>query len=115
METYALDYPSIEELLTLLGVEYRGTEGFLTMEQHNEMRLAGMDYVDDLAMISEKALYLSSSISPEKIQAIFLRGREMINVVHEKHKIEILDLKRMREEWERRRAQVQESSDSSSE
>lgn len=103
-ETYALDYPTIEDLLALLDANNHGTGEFLTVELHNEMRLAGMIYVDDLAMVSEKVLYLGGKILPEKIQAIFLCGKEMITTVHEKHESEILDLKAMREQWERCKA-----------
>lgn len=74
------------------------------MELRNEMRLAGMVYVDDLAMISEKALYLGAKILPEQIQAIFLLGKQMIDQVHERHESEILDLKEIRERWRQHKA-----------
>lgn len=95
-ETYALEYPTIEELLALLDANHHGTGVFLAAELLVEMRLAGMKHVDDLMMISEQNLYLSTRISPEKIQTIFDLGKMMINAVHERHKTDIVDLKRMR-------------------
>lgn len=98
-ETYALDYPSIEELLIRLDAnDHDGTREFLSVKIHDEMRRSEMVYVDDLAMISEKTLYLSANISPEKIRSIFICGK-MINAVHEKHKDDILEWERMREDF----------------
>lgn len=88
-QTYALDYPSIEELLAILDANDDGTGGFLDLKLQQEMRIAGMENVDDLAMISEKILYLSTDIPPEKIQTIFFFGKEMIDAVHEKYRIDI--------------------------
>lgn len=102
-ETYALDYPSIDELLMLLDAKNNSTGGFL--ELHRELRLAGMSFIDDLAMISERTLYLSANITPEQTQGIFSCGREMIDTVHENHKVEIKEMKDIQENWKWRKAQ----------
>lgn len=71
------------------------------MELHRQMRLAGVLSVDDLAMVSEKELYLSANISAETIKTIYAYGKEIINTIHEQHKVEIQDLECIRAERKR--------------
>lgn len=67
-----------------------------------------MECVDDLALISEKTLYLSANISPEKIRAIFSCGKEVIDAVNEKYRVDIEDVEKMREDQEWRKGQDME-------
>lgn len=97
VKTYYFQYPSVEDLLDLLGGSLEAQlVGFEGGDQiSNLLRRAGLERVDDFTLLSPRGLHIYEGIPVEAVRLLYSGADEMIRATHLGHEEDIKDVDKL--------------------
>ncbi|KAF9455665.1 hypothetical protein BDZ94DRAFT_1242096 [Collybia nuda] len=112
--TFCFDYPPLDSLLSLLESEAEGPSSGSTWGDENlkqAFRIVGLEFLDDFAIVSPRALYSTKRIPIELVHELYALAKMMLHAMNLERAMEIEEIEEMRKEGAKAKAKLNSESD----
>lgn len=102
IETYSFQYPTVQDLLKLLGDDsgvFASGWSSRGVNLQDVLKQAGLENMDDFCLSSPLALHKFSGIPTRAVTSLYIGAEKLIHLVHQKRVGKIEEIRSMRDEY----------------